>query len=111
MVWFQDSFQQEYIFTLKQNFLKGFTGALMQILKNFIGMVFVPVCIYSLMKRKAHDTANYYNVRMVAQPGSPNYNNSNLSVHTERVGEFHRKYRKDFLGRSNIYLVYINNFI
>lgn len=73
---------------------------MLQILQHYVLGVMVPVVIYCYLKRAAHDSGNYYNVVLTAQPGSPTYNNTNLYTMSDSIKQMQLRNTKDQLGRS-----------
>ena len=94
---------QEYHVTLKQTFLKGFTGAVLQIIKHFIIGVILPVWIYTRLKTVGHGTQSYYKAYLTHAEGSPIYNNGSLLKQLRNTREiYYKNPNPDVLGRSKI---------
>jgi hypothetical protein len=74
---------------------------MLQILKNYIGLLIIPVIIYAYLKRIAHDTTNYYSAYLTVQKGSVLDNKSNILNVINNINDNMRKYKTDVLGRRN----------
>ena len=92
---------QEYHVTLKQNYLKGFMSAVLQIIKHFVLGIILPFWVFTKIKQRAHDTKNYYKGHLIQAEGSPIYNDGCLLKTIRNIRETYIKYPDaDVLGRS-----------
>ena len=103
---------QEYHVTLKQKFLKGFTGAVMQIIKHFVIGVLFPLWIYTRVKMVAHGQKGYYKGYMIQAEGSPIYNNGTYLKTIRNIRETKLKNpNADVLGRSKLLYLFFYFFL
>ena len=64
ILWFKDMYSHEYHVTLKHNCVRGAKGALIILFTGTLFGVYLPLAVYTTLKRYGHKHGQYYNAKV-----------------------------------------------
>jgi hypothetical protein len=64
LLWFKDMYSAEYHVTLKHNCVRGPKGAIIVLFTNTFFGIFLPLAVYTTLKRYGHKHGSYYNAKV-----------------------------------------------